>query len=495
MKPALPRITPSNNDVPALLHGYISVEGKNTVFGKNSKAKTNTVKAYHATAATRRTVARDLEKSGFVIVAESPLGFAVIAPAGAYEAVTGGEVTMCERLMQAESGCVRYVTHADIQGKGQSKAVGVGYAESKSLKADGVIIQRPVVAHQVWPSPVPPNSPKFHLTLPQDVSTLLGANAAHQQGDLGSGVSVAMVDSGQYRHPFFAAHSYEVLKPIVMVPGTKPGQDPVGHGTGESANIFAAAPGAVLQPIRVTDDGGNFVAAVSGFLRAKELLPKVLTNSWGGDTDFPPADSEPDEADRAFALEITDAVEQGICVIFSAGNGHFSVEPQAPGVIAAGGAFVSADLSVRASDYASGYDSPWFGGVRVPTVSGLVGMLPRAQYLMLPVQPGDALDVEESQPDSGEEGDGTGAQDGWAMFSGTSAAAPQIAGVAALILGAKPGLSPAQVREALIRTALDVTAGRCHPRFGNPAHVGNDAATGAGLAQATAAVAYARANF
>ena len=38
----------------------------------------------------------------------------------------------------------------------------------------------------------------------------------------------------------------------------------------------------------------------------------------------------------AIAAEILDAIEQGVLVIFSAGNGQFSVEPQVTGVLAAG---------------------------------------------------------------------------------------------------------------------------------------------------------------
>ncbi len=81
--------------------------------------------------------------------------------------------------------------------------------------------------------------------------------------------------------------------------------------------------------------------------------------------------------------------------------------------------------------------------------------------------------------------------DGWALFSGTSAAAPQIAGAAALILEAKPGLDPDQVTEALKATAIDVRVGRCHPRFNFSAQIGHDSATGHGLVDASVAVQYA----
>jgi len=231
-------------------------------------------------------------------------------------------------------------------------------------------------------------------------------------------------------------------------------------------------------------------------MKAKELNPQVITCSWGGDLDFPPI-APPDAADQAEALELQHAVEQGICVVFSAGNGQFSIEPQVPGVIAAGGVYMDSGMKLRASDYASGYESPFFAGITVPTVCGLVGLQPRAQYLMLPVQPGCQLDIEESHADEdGNAGDGTTTSDGWGLFSGTSAAAPQVAGVVALILGAKPGLSPAQVTEALSKTAIDVTSGHSFPqRFNSPAKVGHDAATGFGLVNAAAAVAFAQANF
>ena len=124
-------------------------------------------------------------------------------------------------------------------------------------------------------------------------------------------------------------------------------------------------------------------------------------------------------------------------------------------------------------------------------------MLPRAQYLMLPVPPGSSIDVDESQPDLPDDvfGDGTTPSDGWALFSGTSAAAPQLAGVAALILGAFPSLKPVQVIEAMTMSAIEVSRGTCHPRFGNLAFIGPDAATGAGLVNAVTALRYAFTHF
>ena len=90
-------------------------------------------------------------------------------------------------------------------------------------------------------------------------------------------------------------------------------------------------------------------------------------------------------------------------------------------------------------------------------------------------------------------GDETANNDGWAAFSGTSAAAPQLAGAAALVKQAFPRLNPAQVRSILMNTARDVTTGHCNTHSGGfPATVGPDTATGNGLVDAEKAALVAR---
>src|SRR5207247_7872419 len=122
----------------------------------------------------------------------------------------------------------------------------------------------------------------------------------------GDGVLVIMVDTGWYRHPFFTAHGYKIQKPITVVKHTVASKDPVGHGTGESANIFATAPGAILQPIRASNNAGDLPAAITGFMKAKGLNPQVITCSWSGDLDFPPT-TPPDPAAQAEALDLPQA--------------------------------------------------------------------------------------------------------------------------------------------------------------------------------------------
>ena len=93
-------------------------------------------------------------------------------------------------------------------------------------------------------------------------------------------------------------------------------------------------------------------------------------------------------------------------------------------------------------------------------------------------------------------GDETANNDGWAAFSGTSAAAPQLAGVAALVKQACPKLTPNQVKEIMMKTARDVTTGNCNGTAlnpgGIPSVVGPDASTGNGLVDAYKAVLAAK---
>jgi subtilisin family serine protease len=119
----------------------------------------------------------------------------------------------------------------------------------------------------------------------------------------------------------------------------------------------------------------------------------------------------------------------------------------------------------------------------VPDFSGLVGLLPNADYIMLPVPSGSDLDKENAEHDK------TKPDDAWAVFSGTSAAAPQIAGVCALLLAKNPKLKPADVKAILSRTARPVTKGNANPAS-DPAVLGmlaEKGAAGTGLIDAFAA--------
>ncbi len=335
-----------------------------------------------------------------------------------------------------------------------------------------VAIQRPPIYFE---SPLPPPVPYFHLRVPGDVALLTNSAAAHRrrtpEGDraTGAGIKVAMLDTGFYMHPFFKAHSYRMTSVGAADAAPPPGRDPHGHGTGEAGNVFACAPDAELLGVKM---GGN---PVLSFDRALALGAQVISCSWG--YHLPGAASLP-AALVPLRLRILSAVAAGVTVVFSAGNGQVSFPGMMPEVISIGGVYADNKGELRASDYASSFMSRIYPGRRVPDLCGLVGMQPRAIYICLPVPKGCEIDRDLGGAGFPEQ-DETKKNDGWGLFSGTSAAAPQVAGVCALLLQKKPSLAPEQVKAVLRATARDVTKGTS--AMGERAGKGEDPATGAGL--------------
>jgi subtilisin family serine protease len=349
---------------------------------------------------------------------------------------------------------------------------------------EGVALEEP--RYFFGPSMFPPLKKYWHLDVPAGVSLGCNADKAHRSGISGRGIRVAMVDSGHFKHPFFTARGYRVA-PVVLGPGAaNPTKDESGHGTGESANIFSVAPDVELLPVKI-----NFVNSIGAFNAAVGLQPNIITCSWGSDKRPP---SPLSAADLALAAAIASAVASGITVIFSAGNGHHGFPGQHPDVISAGGVFLDVDESLRASDYASSFLSHVYPGRRCPDLCGLVGMKPKAAYIMLPLEPNDDIDKGNAggvHPN----GDETANNDGWAAFSGTSAAAPQLAGAAALVKEACSKLTPAQIKDVLVKGARDVTTGKTNTATadgGNTAVAGPDLATGTGLVDAHKSVLLAK---
>lgn len=347
------------------------------------------------------------------------------------------------------------------------------------------------------PSTKPPQVNYFHLDVPNGVASYINGSRVHAAGTTGKGVRVVMVDTGfaHTLHPFFGANGYRSsvdLAPNAINDKT----DPNGHGTGESANVFSIAPGATFIGVKVEHDGDpqGGASMLEGFQTALQHNPQVISISMGYDLrDANGQVSELPNSLAALEAEIQSAIASGIVVVFSAGNGHFSFPGMMPDVISAGGTYVDQDGNMQASDYASAFESKIYPGRHVPDFCGLVGMQPHASYIMLPVPAGCEIDREVSNPGDGNPGDGTTPVDGWGVFSGTSAAAPQLAGVCALLLEKNPKLSPADIKAVLRRSARDVTDGHANPASSDdmqtpmPAGAGDDGATGAGLVDAYAA--------
>ena len=337
----------------------------------------------------------------------------------------------------------------------------------------------------------PPEVNYYHLDVLDDVPAKLNVPPIHRERHLGEGIRVAMIDTGfEHSHPFFVRNGF--TSSVVLAPSaTSRCTDPGSHGTGESANVFAIAPKVTFIGVKLGDDANpdGGASILEGFQEALKHKPHVITVSMcydlremdgRGELKQLPNGLKPLEA------EIQAAIAAGIVVVFSGGNGHYAFPASMPEVISVGGAYVAEDGSMRASDYASAFTSTIYSGRHVPDLCGLVGLLPYGDYIMLPVPAGQEIDTGNAQHD------GTKAGDGWAVFSGTSAAAPQIAAICALLLQKNPLLTPADIKALLTRTAVDVRDGSANPAsdpegVGIKAGPGVDGATGAGLADAYAA--------
>lgn len=419
-----------------------------------------------------------LREQGFDVLHISPTTINIAAPPALYERTFNAKLEAEERPVIKGGARKDTATFIDCPETSVRGLVATQDSELADV-LEGVAIEEPVYTHQ---HAFAPPKPYWHLDVPGDVAAALGAERAHRRGVSGRNIRVVMADSGWFRHPYFTVRGYR-SNSVVLGPGAaKADDDEMGHGTGESANAFATAPDIDFTMVKM-----NFANATGAFNAATSLspAPQVISCSWGSSVRTGPLSA----ANQALAAAIAEAVARGIVVVFSASNGGWGFPGQHPDVISAGGVLMEEDGSLQASDYASGFASNVYPGRNVPDVSGLVGMRPKAAYIMLPLQAGDQIDGEMAGG-THPNGDETTTNDGWAAFSGTSAAAPQIAGICALIREVCPRLSPAEIRDILMKTARDVTVGT--NALGNTAGPGYDLATGAGLVDADRAVLLAK---
>jgi hypothetical protein len=480
-RPSAKRKRAATASLPDVIYAQASPRsvGGVSLFAGGARIDQDTVVNFSSEEGLVYAAAQRLQEAGFQVLQLSPLTINIAGPRERYEEVFGTTLRTEERPVIKGGAVEDTATFIDSAETDQPGLIDTSKSPLRDL-LEGVAIEEPRYFHE---NAFGPPKDYWHLDVPGDVSLGCNADRAHRTGITGLGIKVVMCDTGWYAHPFFTQRGYRA-SPAVLGPATaNAAADEVGHGTAESANIFAVAPDVDFTMVKM-----SFVNSIGAFNAAVALAPHIISNSWGSDNRTGPLSA----ADQALAAAIALAVANGIIVVFSAGNGHWGFPGQHPDVISAGGTFMEADGSLRASNYASGFASNIYAGRNVPDLCGLVGMLPRAAYIMLPLQPNDQID-QSSAGGTHPNGDETAANDGWAAISGTSAAAPQLAGVCALIKQACPRLTPAEVRDILKTTARDVTTGTCNPNTGaNAAGPGPDLATGYGLIDAHRAVMVAK---
>lgn len=437
------------------------------------------VHSYRADTRIQKRAARILTDLGFEIVALSPYSISTECSPSLFSRTFGTKLQI-QSFHRVQ--CGRSIREKEFY----APVEGASWEPPPVLKdlVERAYIQPPAIYLQL---PLPPKVDYFHLNT-ADLATLTRARQVHQQGITGQGIKVVMIDSGLFNHPFYQFNGFQGH--VVLAPGAlNPAQDLSGHGTAQAANVFTVAPGISFIMVK---QGPNPVAALK---KAIQLGPDIIICSWCFDLIAPNTNrkhltSVPNTY-KALELGIVDAISKGICVVCAAGNGQVAFPGMHPEVISAGGVFVGPDMKFTASNLASAFVSKPFPGRHVPDLCGLVGMQPAGVYILLPVQPGSNMDQAFAAgvfPAS----DKTLPNDGWIGASGTSAAAPQIAGVCALLKQKNPSLKPHELKQALIVGGADCSAGTANPDSNEGvslnANAGPDGATGHGLVNAAASV-------
>ncbi|WP_239098493.1 S8 family serine peptidase [Micromonospora qiuiae] len=273
-------------------------------------------------------------------------------------------------------------------------------------------------------------------------------------GDRGEGVVVANIDTGvRYDHPALVGsyrgntgggfdHAYNWFDPAGVCPSTAPcdnddhGTHTMGTMVGDdgAGNQIGVAPGArwIAAKGCESDDcsdasllaAGQWVLAptdASGRNPRPDLRPDIVNNSWGGDG-----------GDPWYQQTVTAWRAAGIFPVFSAGN-------DGPACGSAG----------SPGDYPNAY------AVGAYDVNGNIAGFSGRGSGTDPLKPNIAA------PGSGIRS--SVRNGGYASMSGTSMAAPHVAGTVALLWSAAPGLRGdlAATEELLDRTARDVDATTC----------------------------------
>jgi serine protease AprX len=278
-----------------------------------------------------------------------------------------------------------------------------------------------------------------------DVLPLISAEEAWKEST-GKGITIAVVDTGVSgkRPEFPAAKRVGQWQPI----GDDAWTDTHGHGTmcacialatkSDGGVYNGVAPDASLISCK-TNFFDTELTAIYDYLTdlaTKKKMNIITTNSFGWSGSTPPAD----DANSDFIPALNDAVAAGIKVVFAAGNDHQKVGGK-PNACSPNSIWLSyksrADVMVVAS--CTPALEMWFNSSRGP-----------GQYF--------------GKPDTSSKPDVTAPTlaNGYVVYGdeiqsvlmwGTSGAGPQVAGLAALLLGKKPDLTRDELFNAIRSSA------------------------------------------
>ena len=311
--------------------------------------------------------------------------------------------------------------------------------------------------------PIPPcdcasNVPKGAIA---DVASYLKVDQVWAQGFNGTGITIGIVDGGitAQGRPTSGADTGAGGWPNKLVSGVTGGWPAADWGTtgvawGWHGNMTATdargmAPGAQIYDMRISD-AGSATGVVSNALSAYQWAidtfkatgkPQVLSNSWGMWQKNWAADYATNP-NHPFTKKVVEAIDAGMIVLFAAGNCGKTC----------GGSKCGSDKGPGKSIWGAN------GHPRVMTV-GAVNK--NEQFIGYSSQGPAALDPK--KPDFCGISHFTGF---FNSDSGTSAACPVVAGVAALLKQGKPAATHDQIKRCLQSTSKDIGPAGWDPHSG-----------------------------
>ncbi len=304
----------------------------------------------------------------------------------------------------------------------------------------------------------------------------LGVDKLWAKGITGKNVVVAVIDTGIAQHP-------DVKDRIIgfqdMVNGKTEAYDDQGHGT-HCAGIVAGdgtasqgkykgvAPEAKLIGVKVLDSrgSGSFSNVIKGIQwavdNAKEKGINIISMSLGGR-------ASKSYKDDPVAQAVEAAVKAGITPIIAAGN-----EGPSAGTIGTP-AIAEHVITVGALDDKGTLDR---------SDDGIANFSSRGPSKFDKLDKPDILAPGVNITSLSNTGDG------YRSMSGTSMATPFMAGVAALMVQAKPDITPEQLKQLSIKTADKLTPAAPQPIGGSPAKGFEHTQQGAGVIDPVETVEY-----
>lgn len=276
-----------------------------------------------------------------------------------------------------------------------------------------------------------PNDPYYPLqwNLP------MVQNEAAWEITTGTGVSVAVLDTGLKSGGLDGIGCVEILSGSDIVNSDSDPTDGDGHGTHVSGTIAqrtdngvgvaGLAYGACVIPVKVLDDSGAGTSAdlAEGVALSVANGASVINMSLGWKAQLKIT------SDPILDPWLASAYNAGVTIVCASGNDAYSKQVSYPAISPYTIAVGAVDITGTVASYSN-------GGTGLDLVAPGGGN----------TTSGDGI-LQETFDDSG-----------WDYFyyMGTSMATPHVAAAAAMLYAANPGITPAEVRTALTESALDL---------------------------------------